>query len=1160
MGKLTKKQVLELMDDLNLKATNNYNKDYCTLVKHLKSLGYDDKKKGFNDRQNFIDSVTGNDIMRIDLHTKKTDSQKQRKRRKLNLETIIKESNLDKKQFNDEMIKYIKRMRNEISFETNIAENLNKRKAFIQAIRYLVKEKLSTKNPGICINLISEDLKGEVRNTPLNEMNMKNIDKIIKHFDGEIKLEDTYISDPEVIIGNIFNPVKFSIEFMKYDRKKKSLIKRRINKNKKKSSSDDEIIDEEIDLDMYQHHDGNFFAYINLSPIDLSDYQIYDCIKKENYYDSCFVYSCIQSGLLNDNEIDSLRSIIMTRKFPRRLIHKIAKILKIDFKISRIDENLEVRHQIILDVNTTKLKKPKYDRLIEIVLYKEHYMIKKPIYVTKYYIHNFKELDAKYPQIPKEQRQMICRTVNDKIYYAENPMQIQTVIREMFRQDLFREITKSEHDIIRTQEFKRNLKDYESLDYEKSLCTREIKRRLHFKEWSMIYYSDFETDVSKNPHEAYLNCTIFRNEDNKVRGKSFFGKDCGLQLLDYLKDGSLTYFHNLKYDACFFVNSNTNYTVEALERSGTTLQIVLKKKKGSKILKTLTFRNSYSLIPKPLRDFGNMFKLKVHKEVMPYKLYTEDNINRKYISVEEFKQAYINENADKIDIQEDLDSIVKNAMISKSLVSPEARTSQDSENNNIDIMKYAEFYCRKDCMVLMQGVEKFDSDISKVFEEYELSNFSIHDYISISSIGYSLAVLYGCMDDCYELSGKPQDFLLRCVNGGRTMTANNKKLIVNDKLLDFDAVSLYPSAMSIMDGIPKGIPKVINKNDNIFVYDAFYVEIKITDIKCKSNKDYQFGLVWKYNDEGSKIYCNDCVNSFYIDKRGLLDLLEYYDMKYEVIRGYYFNDGFNNKINSFIKNLFDLRVQYKNDNNPLQETIKLLLNSIYGKSILKAIPVQTKIIRACDIDKYIIQHYNYIEDIKYTKDSNNYYAKEIKSIVNHFNLPQFGINVLSWSKHIMNQVICTSEQNDIAIYYQDTDSIHIRAEDLPILEEIYENKYHKKLCGKNLCQFHSDFAPFENSVGEIHSKKLIALGKKSYIDILEDENGNTDYHIRLKGIPNQVIKNYCKNNDISIEDLYMKMYNSEEIAFDLTDGTNCFRKTCCYEQMTMENFVRRVKF
>lgn len=57
-----------------------------------------------------------------------------------------------------------------------------------------------------------------------------------------------------------------------------------------------EIYDEEVKLDDDYRNtpEGNFFPYINISPIDLSIYQIFNEVNWENYRDNCFDYSCIQ--------------------------------------------------------------------------------------------------------------------------------------------------------------------------------------------------------------------------------------------------------------------------------------------------------------------------------------------------------------------------------------------------------------------------------------------------------------------------------------------------------------------------------------------------------------------------------------------------------------------------------------------------------------------------------------------------------------------------------------------------------------------------------------------------------------------------------------------------------------------------------------------------
>ena len=86
-------------------------------------------------------------------------------------------------------------------------------------------------------------------------------------------------------------------------------------------------------------------------------------------------------------------------------------------------------------------------------------------------------------------------------------------------------------------------------------------------------------------------------------------------------------------------------------------------------------------------------------------------------------------------------------------------------------------------------------------------------------------------------------------------------------------------------------------------------------------------------------------------------------MEFEIIRGYYFDEGFNPNIKELIHKLFELRRKYKKEGNPLQNTIKLLLNSIYGKSILKPTKTEIKCIPKKDLPKYLFKYYNYIEEV-----------------------------------------------------------------------------------------------------------------------------------------------------------------------------------------------------
>ena len=49
----------------------------------------------------------------------------------------------------------------------------------------------------------------------------------------------------------------------------------------------------------------------------------------------------------------------------------------------------------------------------------------------------------------------------------------------------------------------------------------------------------------------------------------------------------------------------------------------------------------------------------------------------------------------------------------------------------------------------------------------------------------------------------------------------------------------------------------------------------------------------------------------YIDKVGLEDLITFHEAEFEIIDGYYYNDGRNNTINHVIEYLYTLRIELK---------------------------------------------------------------------------------------------------------------------------------------------------------------------------------------------------------------------------------------------------------
>ena len=543
-----------------------------------------------------------------------------------------------------------------------------------------------------------------------------------------------------------------------------------------------------------------------------------------------------------------------------------------------------------------------------------------------------------------------------------------------------------------------------------------------------------------------------------------------------------------------------------------------------------------------------MFKIEnTIKEVMPYDLYNDidDIYNNKYQNINYVLNKYIKEQ----DKEQFLNNIKK----------------WDLElNNKYDIIEYSKKYCLIDCLILKKGFNKFGEMLKEL-------NITLNDHLTSASIAYTYLLNNDCFKDCYSISGVPQIFIQKSLVGGRCMTRNNEKQYIkadikkNNYIMDFDAVSLYPSAMYRMPGFLKGLPKVLNTTDYNIIknYDGYFLEIKIKKVNIKRD----FPLLSYKDDNGVRNFNNDMVDKIiFIDKIALEDAIKFQNIEFEIIRGYYFDEGFNNNINKVIKNLFEERLKMKKQENPLEIIYKLIMNSAYGKTIMKPVDTENKIFDNDDErDIFIARHYNHIKEIN-NIDKNKSKIKLIKSIDTHFNLPHIGINVLSWSKRIMNELMTLAEDNKIKIYYQDTDSIHILNNDIEKLEKLFKETYNKDLIGKNMGQFHSDFK-LKGAIKNIRSLKLIALGKKCYIDELEGETEEGEiikgHHIRLKGIPNETIINESnKNFNNNPMKLYEKLYKGDKINFDLTnDGKKAnFEFDKKYNIKTKLKFNREIKF
>ena len=244
--------------------------------------------------------------------------------------------------------------------------------------------------------------------------------------------------------------------------------------------------------------------------------------------------------------------------------------------------------------------------------------------------------------------------------------------------------------------------------------------------------------------------------------------------------------------------------------------------------------------------------------------------------------------------------------------------------------------------------------------------------------------------------------------------------------------------------------------------------------------------------------------------------------------------------------------------------IKLLMNSMYGKTIIQPVEADTIVKdNRDDFEKCIAYDYTYIDSVIEVNDK--FCIKKAKSVLSHFNYVHCGVEILNMSRLIMNKVFSCADDCDIKLYYQDTDSIHLNYEDVDQIENIYNEKYGSELVCEELGNFHSDFS-IGNASSEIYAIESLFLGKKTYIYILEstDKDGKTinSEHIRMKSIPTPCIKYYAQKKGIIVSDVYKKFFNNKTIRFDLTNDGNMFvcRNNEDYTISNVSDFTRKCQY
>ena len=87
----------------------------------------------------------------------------------------------------------------------------------------------------------------------------------------------------------------------------------------------------------------------------------------------------------------------------------------------------------------------------------------------------------------------------------------------------------------------------------------------------------------------------------------------------------------------------------------------------------------------------------------------------------------------------------------------------------------------------------------------------------------------------------------------------------------------------------------------------YFVRVKV--IKLKKHLDFPLA---SNEESGVRQFISEMGNGIiYIDKVGLEELITYHEAGFEIIDGYYYNEGKNNTVNNVVKDLYGLRKNLK---------------------------------------------------------------------------------------------------------------------------------------------------------------------------------------------------------------------------------------------------------
>lgn len=555
------------------------------------------------------------------------------------------------------------------------------------------------------------------------------------------------------------------------------------------------------------------------------------------------------------------------------------------------------------------------------------------------------------------------------------------------------------------------------------------------------------------------------------------------------------YAHNLSgFDGVFLMNQLVKFgEVEPLVFNGKIMSIKVHLNIEGYIGRTITFKDSYLLLPNSLRKLCELFKIEVAKTYFPFHL---------------------------------TDIFYKGALPDITLwdiTSSEYRLLAKRFSQRLWVFEHEAIrYCKIDCIALHQVITKFNEFI---FEHFSIN---VHGSLTLPALAMRIfKAIFMPENTIFQITGDVEKAIRESYTGGAVDVYKPHNKIgsfsisnIFRKLFYYDVNSLYPFVMAFK-AMPVGRPIAFQGNIRRFLPNCF--GFFYCDITSPSNLEHPILQRRVKTAEGMRTIAGLGTWTGWVCSVEMDRCIEL-GYQFTIIRGYQFETG--DIFSSYIKKLYDLRLNYPKGH-PMNDIAKLLMNSLYGKFGMRTEITRVEIFNISsayereifhslldtwaetvhdwfETDTHLFVVKDSIVDLKYNEEQNYYHGLDVNIAI--------ASAITSHARVVMSAY---KNSNLFTLYYSDTDSIVI---DRPLPEG---------LVGAMMGQMKLEYV----------IQKAVFLAPKVYGLITEDGREI----IKIKGISSQAIRDngigFGELSELLLEDtsrvynlFYIPLFNRGMIA------------------------------